>query len=133
MGKTELGQKMTCADCAARFYDLNRTPILCPKCGVEQRAARPGSPYPGRSSTRRWLPRTATFVHIEPDAAAAAAAGDGVDVGDALDSADPAEEDDADVVENAVDDSDDDAGDDGAGDEDAGDEDMGRSKSGEDG
>lgn len=117
MGKTELGQKMTCADCAARFYDLNRTPILCPKCGVEQRAARPGSPYPGRSSTRRWLPRTATFVHVEPDAAAAAS--DGVDVGDALDSAEPAEDDDADVVEDVADDSDDDAGD----------EDIGRSKS----
>jgi len=28
----ELGTKRTCPSCAARFYDLNNTPITCPKC-----------------------------------------------------------------------------------------------------
>ncbi len=34
MGKPELGTKRTCHACAARFYDLHRSPIVCPKCGI---------------------------------------------------------------------------------------------------
>jgi uncharacterized protein (TIGR02300 family) len=34
MGKPELGIKRICAGCGARFYDLHRTPIHCPKCAV---------------------------------------------------------------------------------------------------
>jgi uncharacterized protein (TIGR02300 family) len=30
--KPELGTKRTCPNCAARFYDLLRNPIECPKC-----------------------------------------------------------------------------------------------------
>jgi uncharacterized protein (TIGR02300 family) len=29
----ELGTKRTCPSCAARFYDLMKSPIVCPKCG----------------------------------------------------------------------------------------------------
>ncbi|MBF0130427.1 MAG: TIGR02300 family protein [Alphaproteobacteria bacterium] len=32
MAKPEWGQKRTCPSCGARFYDLKRTPIQCPKC-----------------------------------------------------------------------------------------------------
>ncbi len=39
MVKAELGTKRTCPSCAARFYDLLKTPILCPKCGVSFIAA----------------------------------------------------------------------------------------------
>jgi uncharacterized protein (TIGR02300 family) len=31
--KAELGTKRTCPSCAARFYDLMKNPITCPKCG----------------------------------------------------------------------------------------------------
>jgi len=31
----ERGTKRTCASCASRFYDLDRTPAICPKCGTE--------------------------------------------------------------------------------------------------
>jgi uncharacterized protein (TIGR02300 family) len=34
MTKPELGTKRLCASCRARFYDLNKTPITCPKCGM---------------------------------------------------------------------------------------------------
>ena len=34
MSKANLGQKRICISCAAKFYDLNKNPILCPKCGV---------------------------------------------------------------------------------------------------
>ena len=34
MVKASWGTKRTCQNCAARFYDLNKSPIKCPKCGV---------------------------------------------------------------------------------------------------
>jgi len=32
VAKPELGTKRLCANCAAKFYDLNKDPIVCPKC-----------------------------------------------------------------------------------------------------
>ena len=32
MAKPELGTKRLCASCGAKFYDLNKDPIHCPKC-----------------------------------------------------------------------------------------------------
>ena len=34
VAKAELGMKLTCESCEARFYDLNKTPGVCPKCGA---------------------------------------------------------------------------------------------------
>ena len=34
MAKPEWGTKRTCQACGARFYDLQRDPIHCPKCGT---------------------------------------------------------------------------------------------------
>ncbi len=39
MVKPELGTKRACPSCAARFYDLLKNPIVCPKCGVSFIAA----------------------------------------------------------------------------------------------
>jgi uncharacterized protein (TIGR02300 family) len=39
MVSAELGTKRTCPNCAARFYDLIRDPIMCPKCGTSFVAA----------------------------------------------------------------------------------------------
>src|SRR5438128_9936914 len=33
--KANWGTKRTCQSCSARFYDLNKSPIKCPKCGRE--------------------------------------------------------------------------------------------------
>ena len=33
--KATWGTKRTCQSCAARFYDLNKSPMKCPKCGRE--------------------------------------------------------------------------------------------------
>jgi uncharacterized protein (TIGR02300 family) len=33
--KASWGIKRTCQSCGARFYDLNKSPIKCPKCGRE--------------------------------------------------------------------------------------------------
>ncbi len=35
MAKREWGAKHTCMGCGAKFYDLHRNPIKCPKCGTE--------------------------------------------------------------------------------------------------
>ncbi len=34
MAKVDLGMKLTCESCGARFYDLNKQPGHCPKCGT---------------------------------------------------------------------------------------------------
>jgi uncharacterized protein (TIGR02300 family) len=34
MARPELGSKHHCEHCGARFFDLNRSPIACPKCGT---------------------------------------------------------------------------------------------------
>ena len=41
MAKPELGDKHTCVSCGARFFDLGRSPVICPKCGTEQPAEQP--------------------------------------------------------------------------------------------
>jgi uncharacterized protein (TIGR02300 family) len=34
VAKPELGTKRLCANCGAKFYDLNKDPIVCPKCAT---------------------------------------------------------------------------------------------------
>jgi uncharacterized protein (TIGR02300 family) len=49
VAKPELGTKRLCAGCGAKFYDLNKDPIHCPKCGVVYEvavAARPSRAEP---------------------------------------------------------------------------------------
>jgi uncharacterized protein (TIGR02300 family) len=34
VAKPELGAKRQCQNCGAKFFDLNKDPIVCPKCGT---------------------------------------------------------------------------------------------------
>jgi uncharacterized protein (TIGR02300 family) len=34
LAKPELGSKHQCQNCGAKFFDLNKDPIVCPKCGT---------------------------------------------------------------------------------------------------
>ncbi len=34
MAKPDLGNKHQCQNCGAKFFDLNKDPIVCPKCGT---------------------------------------------------------------------------------------------------
>jgi uncharacterized protein (TIGR02300 family) len=34
VAKPELGTKRICPNCGAKYYDLNRDPIVCPKCNA---------------------------------------------------------------------------------------------------
>jgi uncharacterized protein (TIGR02300 family) len=49
VAKPELGTKRLCTNCSAKFYDLNKDPIHCPKCGTVYEVAivtRPTRPEP---------------------------------------------------------------------------------------
>tara|TARA_B100000902_G_scaffold378716_1_gene412245 strand:+ start:792 stop:1133 length:342 start_codon:yes stop_codon:yes gene_type:complete len=35
MAKAELGTKRVCLSCNMRFYDFDRSPIICPGCGAK--------------------------------------------------------------------------------------------------
>lgn len=34
MAKPDLGAKRQCQACGAKFFDLNKDPVVCPKCGT---------------------------------------------------------------------------------------------------
>ena len=49
MGIPERGTKRLCPNCGAKYYDLNRDPIICPKCStvfVVEAAEPPPKPAP---------------------------------------------------------------------------------------
>ena len=52
MAKPELGEKRVCGNCSAKFYDLNRDPIVCPKCGTVFEVAAAEKPAPERESKK---------------------------------------------------------------------------------
>jgi uncharacterized protein (TIGR02300 family) len=41
MARPELGTKRVCVSCQTKFYDLQKVPAVCPKCGTEQPADQP--------------------------------------------------------------------------------------------
>ena len=41
MPKPDLGTKRVCVACNAKFYDMQKSPAVCPKCGTEQPAELP--------------------------------------------------------------------------------------------
>jgi uncharacterized protein (TIGR02300 family) len=58
-----LGLKLTCCACAARFYDLGRSPAVCPKCAAVQPPPKPRAGYP---ASRRWVPPVAPVRAAAP-------------------------------------------------------------------
>lgn len=72
MSKPELGTKGTCAECHERFYDLNRSPAVCPMCGALQPPPKARVSRPTRSSVgsaAHHLRRIPTTVSIDDEAA----------------------------------------------------------------
>jgi uncharacterized protein (TIGR02300 family) len=73
VAKPELGTKRLCAGCGAKFYDLNKDPITCPKCGTVYEVAvvaprgRPeaarAAPQPVEAEVPE--PQEAEFVSLE--------------------------------------------------------------------
>jgi uncharacterized protein (TIGR02300 family) len=101
MSKAELGTKCTCAGCGQRFYDLNRTPGTCPKCGVEQPPEKPRAVRPSRTSfgTRRLFRQPDPVFAAEEAEPAAAPDLEDPDAEDTEPAPEPDEEIDDDVLE----------------------------------
>jgi len=89
VAKPELGAKRQCQNCGAKFFDLNRDPIICPKCGTVfqgaiARAMRPEAKEEEEEEAA--APATAEVVSLEEVEAAeektpaAAAAEDEIEV-----------------------------------------------------
>jgi uncharacterized protein (TIGR02300 family) len=62
MAKPEWGTKRVCLSCGARFYDLQRSPILCPACGAT---------FDAESVSRARRARPAPRLALVPDEVAA--------------------------------------------------------------
>lgn len=62
MAKPELGIKRLCASCGAKFYDLHKTPIICPKCSTVYEVTLPRAKSDPRGAA-------AAAVAPEPEAA----------------------------------------------------------------
>jgi uncharacterized protein (TIGR02300 family) len=77
VAKPEWGSKRLCTSCGARFYDLQRDPILCPKCGAQ---------HDPLANVRQFRSRSTAEAKVAKPAPAAA---------------EPAEEDDDDLPDDA--------------------------------
>ena len=47
MAKPELGNKHQCQHCGTKFFDLNKAPVVCPKCGAVQQVTLARTPRAG--------------------------------------------------------------------------------------
>jgi len=70
MSKPARGSKRVCQSCGARFYDLGRTPIVCPSCQavyqVTQPTSRRGERAPVPEVREKVEPEVETAV-LEPE------------------------------------------------------------------
>lgn len=70
MAKPEWGSKRVCLNCGARFYDMQRTPIVCPACETVFDPAANSKPRRTRAPAKVPAPAAAAaaaVVVIEPD------------------------------------------------------------------
>ncbi len=70
MAKPELGLKRVCVACGTKFYDLMRSPAVCPKCATEQRAEqarlrRGAAPTEEKVKKRAGVPAEADAVEVD--------------------------------------------------------------------
>lgn len=71
----DLGTRYECYNCGAKFYDLGKTPPLCPKCGANQKDATAAHPASEGAALRKkrkddLLRRTEYDEELGPEAAA---------------------------------------------------------------
>lgn len=105
MVKAAWGAKRTCHGCGARFYDLNKNPIVCPKCGhqhdtddfVKARRAR-SSALPAAEAAKKAPPPKKAPIDGVPDDEIPAVGDDEADDDALEDTDDLAENDDLDVA-----------------------------------
>jgi uncharacterized protein (TIGR02300 family) len=68
MPELKLGTKFGCYNCGTKFYDLGKSPALCPKCGADQKdSAQAESSGAGQASRRRRKAEVPKPIEIEED------------------------------------------------------------------
>jgi uncharacterized protein (TIGR02300 family) len=98
MNRPELGHKFSCVGCGARFYDLNRSPAVCPKCDVHQPPEKPRVIRAGGSSAfgrRIGVRQPPMIIQEEPEPAAVSEVDEDAD--DVEESEDESIEEDSDI------------------------------------
>ena len=99
MAKPELGTKRVCVACGTRFYDLTKSPAVCPKCGTEQPIEQPRPRRTGGNVVEDKRPKkpapTPEDVDVEVEGV------EDVEEEDVLEAADDLE-DDADVISSDI-------------------------------
>ena len=65
MAKPELGTKRQCQNCAAKFFDLNKDPIICPKCGTVFQGAAAARARPAAKAEEEEDTEVATPAGVE--------------------------------------------------------------------
>ncbi len=94
MAKPELGTKRLCGNCAAKFYDLGKDPIVCPKCHTVLQLAALTSrsrPEPARAQAaaeEAVVPETQEAEFVSLEEADAEVEGKKLPEGEAVDGAD---------------------------------------------
>jgi uncharacterized protein (TIGR02300 family) len=97
VAKPELGTKRLCGNCGAKFYDLSKDPIVCPKCHTvlelaavssrsrsDSAAARAAAPAPEEETV---VPETAEAEFVSLEDADAEAQGKKTPDGEAVEGA----------------------------------------------
>jgi len=66
--RPELGTKRVCAGCNAKFYDLHKTPIVCPTCETVFVVPKPAPERSRPASSSRPAPVTVAAAPASEDA-----------------------------------------------------------------
>ena len=106
MAKPELGTKRLCAGCGVKFYDLGKTPIVCPKCATVYEVAPPPR---GRSDARAAVAPVPEEVVETPEVELVSLEEADAEATGKVVAGTPETEDDIEVDETLVDDDDDDS------------------------
>ena len=67
MAKPEWGTKRWCLSCGAAFYDLDRDPIVCPKCGIDFKPPALAATVTRKAPARRPAPPPAPEKPVEDE------------------------------------------------------------------
>ena len=91
VARLDWGAKHLCQDCGAKYYDLNRSPIVCPKCGTAFKAdtllrSRRNRPAAAKAPEPKVVVKDDVAVDKKDDKVAALA-GDGDDLPEVKDAA----------------------------------------------
>jgi len=105
VAKTEWGEKRECPECGARFYDLKRSPAVCPKCETSFVAVVEKTPPPPPPPELAPVEKVAPVAAKPDEGDAATKKDDDTDgLGDiVVEGADDSDDEDDDLIEEAAD------------------------------